>query len=62
MTVVQEICDRVAVLENGQLVEMNTVRELFEYPQTKATKRLLLIQDDDDETEETDEVKEVLAS
>ena len=50
MTVVQEICDRVAVLENGQLVEMNTVRELFEYPQTKATKRLLLIQDDDDET------------
>ncbi len=62
MTVVQEICDRVAVLENGKLVEMNTVKELFAHPQTKAAKRLLLIQDDDDETEETDEVKEVLAS
>ena len=49
MTVVQEICDRVAVLEGGRLMEMNTVRELFANPQTKAAKRLLLIQDDDEE-------------
>lgn len=61
MTVVQEICDRVAVLEDGELVEMNTVKELFAHPKTKAAKRLLLIQDDNDENEETEE-KEVLAS
>ena len=48
MTVVQEICDRVAVLEGGKLVEMNTVKELFANPQTKAAKRLLLIQDEDE--------------
>ena len=51
MTVVQEICDRVAVLENGQLVEMNTVSELFANPRTKAAKRLLLIRDDDEKEE-----------
>ncbi len=49
MTVVQEICDRVAVLEGGRLMEMNTVKELFAHPQTKAAKRLLLIQDNNEE-------------
>ena len=52
MTVVQEICDRVAVLEGGRLMEMNTVKELFAHPRTKAAKRLLLIQDDDNEEKE----------
>ena len=51
MTVVQEICDRVAVLEGGKLMEMNTVRELFANPKTKAAKRLLLIQDEDEKEE-----------
>ena len=58
MSVVQEICDRVGVLENGRLVEMNTVKELFAHPQTKAAKRLLLIQNDDERPAK----KEVLAS
>ena len=52
MTVVQEICDRVAVLEGGRLMEMNTVKELFAHPRTKAAKRLLLIQEDDNEEKE----------
>ena len=52
MTVVQEICDRVAVLEGGRLMEMNTVKELFAHPCTKAAKRLLLIQEDDNEEKE----------
>ena len=52
MTVVQEICDRVAVLEGGRLMEMNTVKELFAHPRTKAAKRLLLIQEDDNEEED----------
>lgn len=41
MSVIQEICDRCAVLENGQLMEENTVEELFKHPKTNAAKRLI---------------------
>ena len=41
MAVIQEICDRCLVLENGQLMEENTVEELFKHPQTTAAKRLI---------------------
>lgn len=41
MTVIQEICHRCIVLENGQLIEENTVEELFRHPKTKAAKRLI---------------------
>ena len=34
MSVVQEICDKVAVLERGALVEIGTVEELFRNPKT----------------------------
>ena len=46
MRVVEEICDRVAVLDHGRLAEMGTVQEVFSNPQTAAAKRLLLIKDD----------------
>ena len=42
MSVVQEICDKVAVLENGRIVEMDTVDEVFRNPKTNAARRLLL--------------------
>lgn len=35
MEVVKEICDRVAIMENGQVVEKNTVENLFREPKTK---------------------------
>lgn len=35
MEVVKEICDRVAIMENGQVVEENTVENLFREPKTK---------------------------
>ncbi|NLK43471.1 MAG: ATP-binding cassette domain-containing protein [Tissierellia bacterium] len=35
MEVVKEICDRVAIMENGQIVEINTVENLFKNPKTK---------------------------
>jgi len=41
MSVIQEICDRVVVLEYGHLVEENKVDELFRHPKTTAAKRLI---------------------
>ena len=41
MAVIQEICDRCAVLENGELMEENTVEELFRHPKTNAARRLI---------------------
>ena len=41
MAVIQEICSRCVVLEDGKLVEENTVEELFRHPQTNAAKRLI---------------------
>ena len=38
MSVVQEICNRVAVLESGTLVESGTVEELFRSPKTEAAR------------------------
>lgn len=41
MSVIQEICNRVAVLERGVLVESGTVEELFRSPKTEAARRLV---------------------
>ena len=41
MAVIQEICNRCAVLEDGRLVEENTVEELFRHPKTNAARRLI---------------------
>jgi len=41
MSVIQEICHRCAVLQDGKLVEENSVEELFRHPKTNAAKRLI---------------------
>jgi D-methionine transport system ATP-binding protein len=41
MSVIQEICNKVAVLELGSMVERGTVEELFRSPKTEAAKRLV---------------------
>ena len=41
MAVIQQICDRCAVLEDGRLVEEDTVEELFKSPKSSAAKRLI---------------------
>ena len=41
MAVIQNICHRCAVLENGELVEENSVEELFGHPKSNAAKRLI---------------------
>lgn len=42
MSVVQEICSHVAVLDHGTLEESGTVEELFRSPRTEAARRLVL--------------------
>ncbi len=41
MSVVQEICNRVAILENGSVVEEGDVAEIFSNPKARATKALV---------------------
>ena len=41
MSVIREICDRVAVLDRGRIVEQGPVWQVFARPQAEITKRLL---------------------
>ena len=41
MSVVQEICNRVAILENGSVVEEGEVNDVFSRPKAKATRALV---------------------
>ncbi|MBU0994900.1 MAG: ABC transporter ATP-binding protein [Proteobacteria bacterium] len=41
LSVVREICDRVAVMKNGEIVETGTLKEVFEKPCHPYTKRLV---------------------
>ena len=41
MSVVQEVCNRVAILENGEVVEEGEVSEVFSNPRTNATRSLI---------------------
>ena len=41
MSVVQEICNRVAILENGQVVEEGDVSQVFSRPKARATRALV---------------------
>ncbi|MBW4828966.1 MAG: methionine ABC transporter ATP-binding protein [Clostridiaceae bacterium] len=35
MEVIKDICDRVAIIEDGEIIELNTVEEIFANPKTK---------------------------
>ncbi|WP_239256279.1 methionine ABC transporter ATP-binding protein [Listeria ilorinensis] len=41
LDVIQRICDRVAVMENGQIVEEGSVLEVFTHPEHPTTKRFV---------------------
>ncbi|QQY78872.1 D-methionine transport system ATP-binding protein [Keratinibaculum paraultunense] len=41
MEVVKDICDKVAVMENGKIIETNTAIELFRNPKTKTAKSFI---------------------
>lgn len=50
MKVIQEICTSVAVLENGVVKECGRVSEIFKNPKSEAAKRLLLLEETEEET------------
>lgn len=41
MNIVSEICNKVAIVENGEIVENGIVKEIFENPKSKAAKKLI---------------------
>ncbi len=41
MSVIEEICDRVAILEDGEIVEQGEVSRIFSSPQSQAAKHLV---------------------
>ncbi|MCO6597528.1 methionine ABC transporter ATP-binding protein [Staphylococcus lugdunensis] len=41
MSVIQKICNRVAVMEQGEVIELGTVKEVFSHPQTETTKNFV---------------------
>ena len=52
MRVITEICDRVTVLHHGAVAETGPVKEVFRNPQSKAAKRLLLLEESEQLEEE----------
>lgn len=59
MNVIRKICERVAVMENGNVIEEGSVVDVFKNPQNIATKNFIR-QDSDPDVESTDEVFEAL--
>lgn len=41
MSVIQKICHHVAVMENGEVIEMGTVKDVFSHPQTNTAKNFV---------------------
>ena len=42
MSVIREICNRVAIIERGALVENGLVEDIFSHPKSRAAKELIL--------------------
>lgn len=51
MEVAKDICDRIAVMDKGKIIELQTVNELFSNPKTEITKSFIknLVHDDEEE-------------
>ena len=56
MKVVEQICDKVAVVHNGKVVETGDVKEIFLKPQSKVTKHLLFPQKEGFESTENQRI------
>ena len=51
MSVVREICNHVAIIENGSVVENGLVEEIFAHPKSRAAKQLIIEGKDPEEWE-----------
>ena len=52
MGVIKQLCNRVAVIENGEIVERGDVQDIFARPKTRAARKLFFPDDEDRETPE----------
>ncbi|WDY58141.1 methionine ABC transporter ATP-binding protein [Pseudomonas sp. PSKL.D1] len=59
MDVIRRVCDRVAVMDAGQIVEQGTVAEVFLHPQHPTTKRFVQEDEQIDESEQRDDFAHV---
>ena len=48
MSVVEEICSRVAILENGEVVEDGDVTDVFSHPNSQAAKHMVFPESEDE--------------
>ncbi|MBF8744599.1 methionine ABC transporter ATP-binding protein [Pseudomonas monteilii] len=60
MDVIRRVCDRVAVMDAGQIVEQGSVAEVFLHPQHPTTKRFVQEDEQVDEGEQRDDFAHVL--
>ncbi len=56
MSVIREICNRVAIIERGALVEDGSVTDIFNHPKSKAAKELILRDRPDTEADRKQDV------
>ncbi len=54
MDVIRRVCDRVAVMEDGQIVETGSVAEVFLHPQHPTTQKFVQLAEGDDTGNDTD--------
>ncbi|AIN61296.1 methionine ABC transporter ATP-binding protein [Pseudomonas soli] len=59
MDVIRRVCDRVAVMDAGQIVELGPVAEVFLHPQHATTKRFVQEDEQVDENEQRDDFAHV---
>lgn len=52
MNVIKQLCNKVAVIENGEIVERGDVQEIFARPKTKAARKLFFPESEQTETPE----------
>ena len=62
MDVVRRVCDRVAVLEGGRIVELGPVAQVFLHPRSDTARRFVLAAEHVDEGEQRDDYAHVAGS
>ncbi len=60
MSVVEKICDKVAIIDDGELAEVGDVKEVFSNPQSRAAKKLVFPSNPFDPSDEDGELLRIV--